>query len=353
MASPSATGSYILKKALCLIGQNRFHYARCEAPRLPQAHEVSIEVIACGICGTDLSFINTCEKQLKAPIILGHEFVGEVKSLGRAVNQLKKGDKIVGVAAVHCGHCFFCDRGQRNLCADGQFYGFPPFAGGYQQILTLPAVACIPIPSSLDPIDATLTEPMAVSLHAIALAKLQYGMSAAVLGCGPIGLMTIKLLKKMGVRRIIASEPNLYRRTLAKQYGADVVIDPHREDLIQASRETIHPVGVDVVFEVCGKSEGIRLTTQIAKPGACLIMIGIPMDDKLDVSHAEARKKGLTFKMVRGLNHTIQIALKELTEHPSDWELITHRLEPDAINAFVDAYHQPNHQLGKGVLVFT
>jgi L-iditol 2-dehydrogenase len=114
----------------------------------------------------------------------------------------------------------------------------------------------------------------------------------------------------------------------------------------------IHQYGVDKVFEASGKADGIVQTTQIAKAGADILMIGIPMDDKINVSHAEARKKGLTFKMVRCYNHMMKIAIDELLEDRSYLELISHRVKPDALNQLINDYHQPHHTLIKSVLVF-
>jgi L-iditol 2-dehydrogenase len=283
---------------------------------------------------------------------MGHEFVGKVKQVGSKVEHLQTGDLFVGEAAAHCGKCSFCEHGDLNLCLYREFYGFPPLAGGYQQKLLLPERLCIKLPDKMDPSYAALTEPLAISLYSLSMTHLQYGMSVGVIGCGPIGLMIIKLLKKVGVGCIIASEPNAERRRMAKQVGADIVVDPYREDLVSITHRCIDQHGVDAVFEACGKSDGIAQTAQIANRGADILLIGIPMDDKISVSHAESRKKGLVLKMVRCYNHTMKKALEELIKDPSYSHLISHRVKPENFNELIRHYQQPDHTILKSVLVF-
>ncbi len=340
------------RKALALVGKNRFVVKELKPISAFSEENVVLDIIACGICGTDLSFIDTCAEKLDQSLILGHEFVGKVVSLGKRVTNLKKGDVVVANPGVNCQDCLCCLKGQPNLCPDAKFVGYPPLEGGFQQQITIPVRLCLPIPKNITPLYASLTEPLAVALHAINLAKISYGTNAAVIGCGPIGLMIIKLLRKFGVRQITAYEPNKFRRDTALLVGADIAIDPRENDLIERIDKESTALASDVVFEVCGKALGISLCSKITLPGGKIILGGIPMDDKISMSHMEARKKGLTIFMVRGLLHTMLPALEELSNDESYNIFLNDCLAPEKMNQFISDYHTDSHKLLKGIVVF-
>jgi L-iditol 2-dehydrogenase len=337
---------------LCLIGKDKFIFKKTDMPEVTEKDDVLIKVHACGICGTDTSYIHTNEHTEHNCAVLGHEFTGEVVKYGQDVVDLSVGERIIAEAAVTCGQCSYCIEGNNNFCENVKFFGFPPYPGGYQNYIVIPRKCCYSLPGNLNSVYATLAEPLAVSLHSLNLSNFQYGMSAAVIGAGTIGLMLIKLLKHFGAHNIIVSEPIAKKRELAIKYGASIALDPQQDDVTDIINKQTNNHGVDKVFECAGKSEAIAITAEIAKSGGSIIMVGIPMDDKFNISHSAARKKGLSIKMVRRMRHTLEKAIIMLAEGFDISELLTHQFDPSDAENVMKVYKEQSGNIIKGAWVF-
>lgn len=317
----------MLNRELHLVGKNTFELRTNEKDFELASNEVLIKIKACSICGSDLSYARVSEHSPENSIILGHEFSGIIEQKGASVKHLEIGDKIVGEAGVFCGKCRFCLEGNNNFCENISFYGYPPYNGAFQDYLVYPADFCFKVPEKMDFAVSTLVEPLAVCLHSLHLSSFKLGNSSAVIGCGPIGLIMITLLKKAGASTIVACDPVKERREAALEYGADYVAHP--DDFTGLVMSKTGNYGVDRVFEAAGPPDALRLTTEAAKSGAHIIMIGIPKTDDFSISHHEARKKGLTIVMVRRLRNTINQAIKMLTGGLGIETLITNRFSFD------------------------
>jgi L-iditol 2-dehydrogenase len=321
-------------RALYLVGPARFELREAPEPPPPAGRDVLLRVRACSFCGSDFTYSKMVEHSPEAPQILGHEFIGEVERVGPDVAGLRVGDRVAADAGVSCGRCERCRSGNPNLCSSTRFYGFGGCAGGLQERLLFPASHCIAIPDDLSDEVAVQAEPLAVCLHALALARAALGESAVVLGAGPIGLMIVRLLRHAGVNPIAVTEPLEHRRKLALQYGASLALDP-RDPAMEASILEHTRGGADVVFEAAGSSDAIRLTPRLARPGARVILVGIPPVDEFPISHVEARTKGLTILLVRRMRRTLERAVRLLHDGLTLPGMISHRVTlADAERAF-------------------
>ncbi|MEH7455768.1 (R,R)-butanediol dehydrogenase [Bacillus sp. JJ1127] len=229
---------------------------------------VKIKIKWCGICGTDLHeylagpiFIPTEEHPLthvKAPVILGHEFSGEVVEIGEGVTSHKVGDRVVVEPIYSCGKCEACKHGHYNVCEQLVFHGLGGEGGGFSEYTVVPENMVHHIPDEMTYEQGALVEPAAVAVHAVRQSKLKEGEAVAVFGCGPIGLLVIQAAKAAGATPIIAVELSKERQELAKLAGADYVLNPATQDVLAEIRNVTNGLGVNVSFEVTGVEVVLR-----------------------------------------------------------------------------------------------
>lgn len=228
----------------------------------PGPGQVKIKVAWTGICGSDLHeylagpiFVPVGEKhpltEDKAPIIMGHEYCGEIAELGEGVTDLSVGDRVAIEPIFACDTCPPCRDGKYNLCEKLGFVGLSGGWGGFAAYSVVPARMAHKMPDDLSMEQGALVEPSAVALHAVRISKIKAGDKAAVFGAGPIGLLVTESLRVAGASEIHVVEPSETRRTKALELGATHVIDPQSEDPVEAIKSTTD-IGVNVAFEVTG-----------------------------------------------------------------------------------------------------
>lgn len=250
------------------------------------AGSVKIKVKWCGICGSDLHefiggpiFIPVGQPHPLsgnvAPVVLGHEFSGEVVEIGKGVSKFTVGDRVVVEPIVACGKCPACKEGKYNLCSSLGFHGLCGSGGGFAEYTVFPEEYVHKIPDSMSYEKAALIEPIAVALHSIRISGFKTGDTALVLGSGPIGLATIECLKAAGASLVVVLQRKSVRQEYAKRAGADFVLDPNEVDIEAEVKKLTGGVGVDVSFETTGakigfetginslKFEGIMVVTSI------------------------------------------------------------------------------------------
>jgi (R,R)-butanediol dehydrogenase/meso-butanediol dehydrogenase/diacetyl reductase len=224
--------------------------------------KVKIKVKWCGICGTDLHeylagpiFIprdvpHPITKE-KAPVVLGHEYSGEVVEVGEGVENLKIGDRVCVEPIYSCGKCPACKSGRYNLCPDLGFHGLAGGGGGFSEITMFDAKMVHKLPDTMSFEQGALVEPTAVALHAVRQSKMKAGDKVAIFGAGPIGLLTILAAKSAGASEIYVVEVSEERKKIAKEIGATAVFDPREVDAVHEIKHLTNG-GVDVAFEVAG-----------------------------------------------------------------------------------------------------
>jgi L-iditol 2-dehydrogenase len=293
-------------------------------PGPPGPGEVLLAVTAVGICGSDLHYYR--EGELgglvpEEPLILGHEFAGRVQALGPGVS-IPVGTRVAVEPGRSCGRCEACLEGHPNLCPSILFCGSPPVDGALRERMLYPAPLLFPLPESVSDAEGAALEPLGIGLHALSLARLEPGRTAAVLGGGSIGLMLAQLCRLAGATEVIVSEPVSHRREAALRLGATAVLDPADGPVGTAVRQLTDGRGVDVAFEAAGAPETPGEAAEAARPGGHVVLVGIPSDDRLVLSHAVARRKGLTIRFARRMKHTYPRALALVTSGLLDLSLL-------------------------------
>ncbi len=261
---------------------------RIEEVPEPQVRDdtVKIQVKWCGICGSDLHeyaagpiFIPVDHPHPitgeKAPVIMGHEFSGQVVEVGKNVTNVKPGDRVVVEPMDVCGECPACRSGKYNLCSSLGFHGLAGGGGGFSEFTTFPAKFVHKIPDSLSYDKAALVEPMSVALHSLRVGGFQVGQSAVVAGAGPIGLATIECLKAAGARQVIVIQRKSIRQEYAIRSGADAVLDPGVDDVVGQIRELTGGVGADIAFETTGSEQCYRLALDAITFAGTLVVTSI------------------------------------------------------------------------------
>jgi L-iditol 2-dehydrogenase len=284
----------------------------------PGPGESLVRVTAIGVCGSDLHWYAEAgigDSVLDRPLVLGHEAAGVIEGGPR------HGERVAIDPAIPCMTCASCLRGYRNLCTRLSFAGHGDTDGAMREYLTWPSRLLFALPEEVSDAGGALLEPLGVAVHAAGLGHLHLGETAAVAGCGPIGLLLIQVLRASGAARIIAFDPLEHRRAAAARLGADEVHDAApfsgSDDLGSITGE-----GADVTFEMAGTDSGVRLAMAAARPGARVVLGGIPGDDWTRFPASLARRKGLTMAMVRRMNEVYPQAI---------WLAASGRVELDSL----------------------
>ena len=269
-----------------------------------------VQVTAVGICGSDLHWWDEGaigDAKLTHPLVLGHEGAGVIAGGPRA------GQRVAIDPAIPCLTCRACRDGYRNLCYRLKFSGHGETDGMMREFMAWPTTALHPLPDRVSDADGAMLEPLGVAIHSVDLGHLPFGGTASVIGCGPIGLLLIAVLKAAGASSVLAVEPLAHRREAAQRLGADKVADSAWfagggavED--ELMRE-LTGAGVDVAFEAAGNNEGVELAMASVRPGGRVVLAGIPGDDVIRFGASLARRKGLTIAMVRRMNEVYPRAI--------------------------------------------
>jgi L-iditol 2-dehydrogenase len=234
------------------------------------------------------------------PLVLGHEGAGVIAGGPR------RGERVAIDPAIACGTCRACRDGYANLCYRIRFAGHGATDGMMREFMTWPTELLHPLPDGVPDADGALLEPLGVALHCVDLGHLPFGGTASVVGCGPIGLLLIGVLKAAGASSVLAIEPLAHRREAAARHGADLAAEP---DAASGTMPELAGAGVDVAFEAAGTDEAVGLAVESVRPGGRVVLAGIPGDDAIRFRASLARRKGLTIAMVRRMNHVYPRAI--------------------------------------------
>jgi len=259
-----------------------------------------IRVTSVGICGSDLHWWHEAgigDAKLSRPLVLGHEAAGVVE------DGENRGARVAIDPAIPCGTCRPCRAGYRNLCTRIRFAGHGGEDGALRDFLVWPSHLLHPLPGRLSDAEGAILEPLGVAIHALDLGHLRLGGTAAVAGCGPIGLLLIQVLRAAGAGRVVAFEPLAHRRAAANRLGADAVLDPAAiSDGDLPGAAGFPGDGADVAFELAGTDGAVRLAMLATRPGGRVVLGGIPDSDRTTFQASVARRRGLTIAMVRRMN---------------------------------------------------
>ncbi len=239
--------------------------------------EVLLQVVACGICGSDVHGYDGSSGRRIPPIIMGHEAAGRIAAVGSAVRDWQVGDHITFDSTLYCGQCAPCLRGEVNLCDNRQVFGVScgdyRRHGAFAEYLAVPERVLYRLPVELPFAEAAMIEAVSVALHAVAVAEFRAGETALVLGAGMIGTLVIQALRVAGASWITAADPDASRLLMAASSGAHAVVNTREEDAA-AVVLTSMPGGADHVFEAVGIGETVATAVRAVRKGGTITLVG-------------------------------------------------------------------------------
>jgi L-iditol 2-dehydrogenase len=339
-----------------LYGPRDVRVEEAAEPGEPGPGEALIRVTAMGICGSDLHYYR--EGALggvspTGPFILGHEFAACVEAVGPSEaaqagqpvtasgpgttpSAITPGMRVAVEPGRNCGRCESCQMGHPNLCPAVQFCATPPVEGCLRERMLYPTRFLFPLPPGIGDAEGAALEPLGIALHAVRLGKLSPGQTVAILGGGCIGLLLTQLCRAAGASQILVTEPVPHRREAAVRFGATDVLDPGRSNVGAAIRERTGGRGVDVALEAAGAPRTPAESVEAVKHGGRVVLVGIPADDRLELSHAAGRRKGVTLQFSRRMKHTYPTAIALVESGRIDLRgYVTHRFPlAEAATAF-------------------
>jgi (R,R)-butanediol dehydrogenase/meso-butanediol dehydrogenase/diacetyl reductase len=254
----------------------------------PKTGEVKLRVLYNGICGSDLHeyyhgpiMTRTRPHPLtgvKNPVVLGHEFCGEVVENGRNVDDLKKGDLVAVEPIQTCGTCYWCGSGQYNHCPKPAVHGYNREGGGLAEFTVVARSMVHKLPAGISAQQGALVEPMAVSYHAIARAQPASGQTFVVHGGGPIGVGAFLTLKALGDIRVIICEPSAQRREILSRLGAEHLLDPASVNVVEAIRDLTGGRGADGSIDAAGVPAAFKAALASTAPLGHLVVVAMHME---------------------------------------------------------------------------
>src|SRR3989440_3134941 len=304
------------------------------------SRDVLVQVKAASMCGTDMHIYEWdgwAQSRMKTPRIFGHEFAGDVVEVGKEVKELVPGDFVAAETHITCGHCYQCRTGQAHVCRNVQILGVDR-DGAFAEYIAIPESVAWKTGKEIDHSVASIQEPFGNAVHATFAGDIT-DMTVAVFGCGPIGLWAIGLSRISGASTIFAIEPNYKRFEMARNLGADYVINPLEVDPIQKILDVTEGLGVDVVLEMSGHPLAVRQSFKVLRNGGRVSLLGLPsnmveLDLANDIIFKGATVLGITGRLIfdtwyrtRRILETGQLDLKQVITHTLPFEQIHEAME--------------------------
>lgn len=244
----------------------------------PGSGEVLVKIKAAALCGTDMHIeewsLWAQNAGIKLPLIVGHECSGEVVELGAGVDGMAVGDHIAAETHIPCGKCLQCQIGEQHICANLKIFGVHT-NGCFAEYAVLPAVCARRIPDSIPFKTGAVLEPLGTAFRTADEAEVQ-GKPVVVLGCGPIGLFAVGAARMMGASKVIAVDISEFRLAGAKTMGADYVINPGNDNVVEAVLQLTGGYGADAVIEASGSVDAIKHAFKYLRKGGRFGLIGLP-----------------------------------------------------------------------------
>ncbi len=275
-------------EAALVTGKNKLELIEMPTPE-PKPGAAVVDIAYCGICGTDLHAYQSGEPY--NPAICGHEWCGTVSAVLSEDKDYKEGDRVaIGVGGA-CGQCATCLRGDGAHCEKAflQSIGMSPGAGphgGFAPSICVEVDRLYAVQKDIDDVKASMLEPATVAVHAVRRTEMRLGDTAVVLGAGPIGLLALQAAKAAGAGTVILVEPQQGRRELGRGVGADILIDPTKEDVLEIVNGHVGAEGADVVFECAGIPQTIDQSVGLVRRGGVVSLVGFT-DKKAQIDPAQ------------------------------------------------------------------
>ena len=272
-----------------------------DTPKPEVGHnDLLIKIRKTAICGTDMHIYNWDEwsqNTIPVPMVVGHEYVGEVVGMGQEVKGFEVGDRVSGEGHITCGHCRNCRAGRVHLCRNTEGVGVNR-PGAFAEYLVIPAFNAFKIPDNISDDLASIFDPFGNAVHT-ALSFDLVGEDVLITGAGPIGIMAAAVAKHVGARHVVVTDINPYRLELAKKMGATRAVDVSKENLQDVMDDLGMTEGFDVGLEMSGVPVAFRDMLDKMNHGGKVAMLGIPPQD-VAVDWNQVIFKGLVIKGIYG-----------------------------------------------------
>lgn len=263
-----------------LHGPSDLRVEQAPAPGPPGPGQVLLRVAVTGICGSDLHSYTDArigDTAVTAPLVLGHEFSGQVEAVGPDAadgyfQPLTPGTRVAVDPAQPCGRCDLCEQGRPNLCRNLHFCGNFPNGGSLCQWMHMPARSCFPTPDSLNDVQAALLEPLGVAIHAVDLARIRVANSVAILGAGPIGLLILQVARLAGADPVFVVDKLGWRLSLAESMGG-VGVECATQDPVRAVLAATRQLGVDIAIEAAWGDQSVEQAAEMTRLGGRVVLV--------------------------------------------------------------------------------
>jgi len=321
-------------RALTFHGKEKIVYDTVSDPQIIAPTDVILKTHVAGICGSDLHVYHEREQGLDHGTVMGHEVVGEVIEMGRAVRRFRRGDLVVAPFTTNCGHCYYCQIGLTCRCASGQLLGWRQNGMGLQGAqaeyvrIPLADASLVAIPEGVAHEEALfLGDILATGYYCASQAQAGSEGTYVVIGCGPVGLMAIVGAREHGAERIYAIDTLSERLRLAERFGA-TPLHLQKDDALQIIRAATQGRGADAVLEVVGFPAAQRLAYELIRAGGIISVVGVHTAPQFAFSPTEAYDKNITYKVGRcPARHYLPQLLPILQSRKyALQEIISHRL---------------------------
>jgi len=262
--------------------------------------EVLIAVRHAGVCGTDLHIADWdawAQGRLKPPLVIGHEFAGEIVAVGDGVAELRPGQQVTAEGHIVCGHCLQCRTGNAHICKNTRIIGVDR-DGAFAEFIAMPATNVLALDGIPTEVGAIM-DPLGNAFHTVLTADIP-GSTVFVVGCGPIGCFAVGIARAAGAAKVLASDVNPKRLALASRMGAHVTLDAARDDVVRTVLAETGGEGADVVCEMSGVSSALHQAFAAVRMGGRVQLLGIPKGEVPVDFATEIIFKGLTLYGVIG-----------------------------------------------------
>lgn len=315
-------------KSIKLASAQSFDIFEEKTPIPDNENNVLIKIASVGVCGSDIHYYKhgrIGDEIVEYPYTIGHEASGYIEQITGDSSDLKIGQLVAIEPAVTCGNCDQCKAGRHHTCRHNRFMGAPgQLEGLMKEFVTIPLENIFAVPESFTTNEAAFVEPMSIGTYAAKLGKVSKNDNIGIIGVGPIGMSVLLSLKYSGDNSHYVWDKLDYRLDNAKKAGAVWTGNP---DKIKIETELLKvvPDELDIVFECCGEQDALDMALNVLKPGGKLVIVGIPVDDRVSFDMDVLRRKEIEIINVRRQNHSVPDAIK-IIEHyrPLDDFLITH-----------------------------
>ena len=286
-------------------------------------NEARIKIKASLICGSDLHIYKDRHPAVKLPVTIGHEFTGDIIETGKAVKNVKTGDRVVVEPNITCGECEACKRGNYGYCENINFY-YRCGDGALAEYFTGRADRMYLLSDDISYEKGSLTEPLAVAVHSVKRAGISLGEKVIVLGAGAIGIMIAAICKRLGAKDVIISDFSKHRLELAKELGATRTVLASEENVVDIVKEYSQGKGFEKAFECVGLEKTLNDAIACVRTNGLVTNVGIFEEPLIKIDASLFVKKELRLQGSQGYCWDFEDALQLLQEMPFE-KMITHR----------------------------